>query len=45
MAKSVGSANKVSFGKRKSNPNGKKSYGPKAQAPKSIEGRVDKTGL
>ena len=35
MAKSVGSANKVSFGKRKTGKiNGRKSYGPKAQAPK-----------
>jgi hypothetical protein len=39
MAKSVGSANKVSFGKRKSNPIGKKSYGPKAQKPKKYKGQ------
>jgi hypothetical protein len=39
MAKSVGSANKVSFGKRKSNPNGKKSYGPKAEKPKRYRGQ------
>jgi hypothetical protein len=40
MAKSVGSANKVSFGKRKTGKiNGKKSYGPKAQAPKRYKGQ------
>jgi hypothetical protein len=39
MAKSVGSANKISFGKRKSNVGGKKSYGPKAQAPKKYRGQ------
>ena len=39
MAKSVGSANKISFGKRKSNVNGKKSYGPKSQAPKRYKGQ------
>jgi len=39
MAKSVGSANKVSFGKRKGNAGGKKSYGPKAQAPKKYRGQ------
>ena len=38
MAKSVGSANKVSFGKRKTGKiNGRKSYGPKAQAPKKYK--------
>jgi hypothetical protein len=40
MAKSVGSANKVSFGKRKTGKiSGKKSYGPKAQAPKRYKGQ------
>jgi hypothetical protein len=40
MAKSVGSANKVSFGKRKTGKiTGKKSYGPKAQAPKRYKGQ------
>ena len=39
MAKSTGSANKVSFGKRMSNPNGKKSYGPKAEKPKKYRGQ------
>jgi hypothetical protein len=39
MAKSVGSANKVSFGKKKGNPIGKKSYGPKSQAPKKYKGQ------
>lgn len=39
MAKSAGSANKLSFGKRKSNPKGKKSYGPKAQKPKKYRGQ------
>jgi hypothetical protein len=39
MAKSVGSANKISFGKRKSNVGGKKSYGPKSQAPKKYRGQ------
>jgi hypothetical protein len=40
MAKSVGSANKVSFGKRKTGKiNGRKSYGPKAQAPKRYKGQ------
>jgi hypothetical protein len=38
-SKSVGSNNKVSFGKRKSNPNGKKAYGPKAQKPKQYVGQ------
>ena len=40
MAKSVGSANKISFGKRKTGKiNGRKSYGPKAQAPKRYKGQ------
>ena len=39
MAKSVGSANKVSFGKRKGNAGGKKSYGPKAHKPKTYRGQ------
>jgi hypothetical protein len=39
MAKSVGSANKVSFGKRKGNAGGKKSYGPKAQSSKKYRGQ------
>ena len=37
--KSVGSNNKVSFGKRKSQPLGKKSFGPKAQKPKQYRGQ------
>ena len=32
--KSSGGSYKISFGKRKSQPNGKKSYGPKSQKPK-----------
>ena len=39
MAKSVGNSNKQSFGKRKSQPLGKKSYGPKAQKPKQYKGQ------
>ena len=40
MAKSVGSANKLSFGKRKTGKiSGKKSYGPKAQKPKMYKGQ------
>jgi hypothetical protein len=39
MAKSVGSANKVSFGKRKSKVGGKKGYGPKSQSPKKYRGQ------
>jgi hypothetical protein len=40
MAKSVGSANKVSFGKRKTGKiGGKKSYGPKAHKPKTYRGQ------
>ncbi len=30
---------KISFGKRKSQPNGKKSYGPKSQRPKKYRGQ------
>jgi hypothetical protein len=32
-------AHKISFGKRKSQPNGKKSFGPKAQKPKKYRGQ------
>lgn len=32
-------SNKISFGKRKSQPNGKKSYGPKSQKPKKYRGQ------
>ena len=40
MAKSKSSnSNKLSFGKRKSQPTGKKSYGPKAQRPKKYRGQ------
>ena len=40
MAKSVGSANKVSFGKRKTGKlNGQKAYGPKAEKPKKYRGQ------
>ena len=40
MAKSVGSANKLSFGKRKTGKiNGQKSYGPRAQKPKAYRGQ------
>ena len=38
MAKSVGSANKVSFGK-KTTGKAKKGYGPKDQAPKKYKGQ------
>jgi hypothetical protein len=38
-SKSAGSNNKISFGKKKSNPNGKKSYGPKEQKPKRYVGQ------
>ena len=31
--------NKITFGKRKSQPNGQKSYGPKAQKPKRYRGQ------
>ena len=33
------SNNKISFGKRKSNSNGQKSYGPKEQKPKKYRGQ------
>jgi hypothetical protein len=39
MAKSVGNSTKLSFGKRKSQPSGKKSYGPAAQKPKKYRGQ------
>ena len=39
MAKSVGNSNKVSFGKRKSQPLGKKSNGPKEQKFKKYKGQ------
>jgi hypothetical protein len=39
MAKSAGSANKVSFGKRKRNAGGKKSNGPKAKSYKKYRGQ------
>jgi hypothetical protein len=32
-------SHKTSFGKRKSHPNGKKSYGPKSQKPKKYVGQ------
>ena len=38
MAKSVGSANKVSFGK-KTTGKARKSYGPKDQKPKKYKGQ------
>jgi hypothetical protein len=34
-----GNSNKVSFGKRKSQPNGQKSFGPKLQKPKKYRGQ------
>lgn len=37
--KSKGESRKISFGKRKSQPNGKKSYGPKSQRPKRYRGQ------
>ena len=40
MAKSVGSANKVSFGKRKTGqPGGKKSYNKSTPRPKAYRGQ------
>ena len=39
MAKSVGNSVKQSFGKRKSQPLGKKSYGPKEQKLKKYRGQ------
>lgn len=38
-SKSAGNSHKISFGKRKSQPNGKKSYGPKSQRPKKYRGQ------
>ena len=39
-AKSAGSAQKVSFGKRKTGKlNGQKAYGPKAEKPKKYRGQ------
>jgi len=37
--KSAGNSFKISYGKRKSQPNGKKSYGPKTQRPKKYRGQ------
>ena len=34
MKKGKNDSHKIKFGKRKSQPNGKKSYGPKEQKPK-----------
>jgi hypothetical protein len=34
-----GNNNKLSFGKKKSQPTGKKSYGPKSQKPKRYRGQ------
>jgi len=39
MAKGKSNSNKISFGKKKSQPNGKKSFGPKAQKPKKYRGQ------
>jgi hypothetical protein len=39
MAKSVGNSTKQSFGKRKSQPLGKKKYGPKEQKLKKYRGQ------
>jgi hypothetical protein len=39
MAKTKGNSNKIGFGKRKSQPTGKKSYGPKSQKPKRYRGQ------
>jgi len=39
MAKQKGTSNKISFGKRKSQANGQKSYGPKSQKPKRYRGQ------
>lgn len=38
-SKSVGGNTKVSFGKKKSQPTGKKSYGPKSEKPKRYRGQ------
>jgi hypothetical protein len=34
-----GNSIKISFGKKKSQPNGKKSFGPKSQKPKRYRGQ------
>jgi hypothetical protein len=39
MAKSVGNSTKLSFGKRKSKPLGKKKYGPNEDKPKKYRGQ------
>ena len=39
MAKSVGNSTKLSFGKRKSKPLGKKKYGPSEEKPKKYRGQ------
>jgi hypothetical protein len=38
-SKSAGNSFKISFGKRKSQPTGKKAYGPKSQKPKRYRGQ------
>jgi hypothetical protein len=38
-SKSIGGNQKMSFGKKKSQPTGKKSYGPKEQRPKKYVGQ------
>jgi hypothetical protein len=38
-SKSSGVSFKISFGKRRSQPTGKKSYGPKSQKPKRYRGQ------
>ena len=38
-SKSAGNSYKISFGKRKSQSTGKKSYGPKSQRPKKYRGQ------
>jgi hypothetical protein len=39
MKKVKNDSHKISFGKRKSQPTGKKSYGPKSQKPKKYKGQ------
>jgi len=39
MAKGKNDSHKIKFGKRKSHPKGKKSYGPKDQKPKNYVGQ------
>ncbi len=39
MKKGNSNSHKIRFGKRKSHPNGKKSYGPKDQRPKKYVGQ------